>query len=215
MSPSHAATPSRRRPTARVSGEEREHAIIATLEGALTERPFHAISVDDLASGAGISRSTFYFYFASKEAVLVTLLERLVAVARDTTDQALPQLAQDPAGAWRRAIGASFAMWTVHRPVIRAAAEARTGDPEVRALWDGLLRFFIDRTAQAITAERDRGAAPAGIDARELALCLNRMNERMFEATLADEPLALPEASTPETLTLVWLRAIYGHVPAV
>ena len=39
----------------------------------------HEISVDDLAKGAGISRSTFYFYFPSKDAVLMTLLKRVIA----------------------------------------------------------------------------------------------------------------------------------------
>ena len=39
------------------------------------------ISVDDLAKGAGISRPTFYFYFPSKDAVLLTLLDRVITEA--------------------------------------------------------------------------------------------------------------------------------------
>ena len=67
----------------RATGDDREQAILATAERLLEERPLHEISVDDLARGAGISRPTFYFYFASKDAVLLTLLDRVVDEARE------------------------------------------------------------------------------------------------------------------------------------
>src|ERR1700761_155353 len=71
----------RGRRAARVSGEERESAILATAERLLGERSAQQISVDDLARGAGISRPSFYFYFPSKDAVFLALIDRLVAEA--------------------------------------------------------------------------------------------------------------------------------------
>ena len=71
----------RGRRAARPSGDDRELAILATAERLLEEQQFAEISVDDLAKGAGISRPTFYFYFPSKDAVLLTLLERVIAEA--------------------------------------------------------------------------------------------------------------------------------------
>jgi TetR/AcrR family transcriptional regulator, ethionamide resistance regulator len=208
--PTTPATPTRRRRAPRVSGEERERAILATLRALLATEPFHRISVDHLAAGAGISRPTFYFYFASKEAVLVTLLHQLVVEVQDATDGAPELLADDPAAAWRSAIGATFAMWHDHRDVIRAAADVRSSDHEVRELWSGLLRSFVERTAAAIEIERARGAAPEGIPAAELALCLTRMNERLFEATLTDDDLTLPAEHALDTVVAVWLRLIYA-----
>src|SRR5271163_2899950 len=79
---------SRGRRSARPSGDDRELAILTTAERLLEDRPLNDISVDDLAKGAGISRPTFYFYFASKEAVLLTLLDRVINEA-DTALQAL------------------------------------------------------------------------------------------------------------------------------
>src|SRR4029077_19443864 len=64
----------RGRRSSRPSGDDREQAILATAERLLEERALADISVDDLAKGAGISRPTFYFYFPSKEAVLLTLI---------------------------------------------------------------------------------------------------------------------------------------------
>src|SRR5687768_18206495 len=81
MSTPASHTANRGRRPARPSGDNRELAILATAERLLAEQPLSAVSVDDLARGAGISRPTFYFYFASKDAVLLTLLDRVVAEA--------------------------------------------------------------------------------------------------------------------------------------
>src|SRR5207245_10784385 len=88
----------------RVSGDERARAILQTAERLLGERPLRDISVDDLARGAGISRPTFYFYFASKEAVLLALMDRLVEEAREGV--ALAFLATDPPRVLREGITA-------------------------------------------------------------------------------------------------------------
>ena len=81
---SEMAHASRSRRTPRVTGDERERSILETFERLLGERSWHAISIDDIARGAGISRPTFYFYFASKEAVLLSLFDRIVAEGRDS-----------------------------------------------------------------------------------------------------------------------------------
>jgi TetR/AcrR family transcriptional regulator, ethionamide resistance regulator len=208
------APSSRRRPS-RISGEERERAILATLEDLLSREPLHAISVDDLARGAGISRPTFYFYFASKEAALLALLDVLVEEAWTVLEDAPQLLARDPAAAWRKAIGGSYATWAANRDVIRAAAEARTSNADIQALWTDLLASLVQQTARAIEAERARGVAPEGVPARDLALCLNRMNERIFETKLGDEELTLADDRLLDTLVDIWLRSIYGAPPQV
>ena len=80
----------RARRSTRPSGDDRELAILATAERLLDERPLADISVDDLAKGAGLSRPTFYFYFPSKDAVLLTLWERVIREA----DAALEAVAE-------------------------------------------------------------------------------------------------------------------------
>src|ERR1044071_9052485 len=92
-----APRPARGRRAPRVSGDERERAILETAERLLEKRSFHEISIDDLARGAGLSRPTFYFYFPSKEAVLLTLVDRMVEEARTGQGDALERFAEDPA----------------------------------------------------------------------------------------------------------------------
>ena len=208
-----AALPGRGRRAARVSAEDRERSILATAEALLDQRSFHDISVDDLARGAGLSRPGFYFYFASKERVLLALLDRLVQ-AQLQDERAMPwNLSDDPALVWRQVLGASFARWSAHRGVLQAALEARAASAEVRAVWGELLGRFVDRTALAIEAERARGLAPPGLPAHDLALCLNRMNEKLFEALAADLQPGLAEEPLLDALVGVWLAAIYGRTP--
>jgi AcrR family transcriptional regulator len=211
MSLSPAPTPSRQtrgRRSPRATGEDRERAILQTAERLLEERPLHEISVDDLARGAGISRPTFYFYFASKEAVLLTLMDRLVEEARSGVE--LELLSKDPAGVVRGALQAIHETFREHRAVTLAAADARAASAEVRELWARVMERFVQETTLAIEAERARGAAPPGVPARDLAIALNWMNERVFHAALEDESPAIGHETILDTLVEVWLRAIYA-----
>lgn len=202
--------PARGRRRRRASGDERERAIVDTAERLLADRSLHEISVDDLARGAGISRPTFYFYFPSKDAVLLTLLDRIVEEARVRREEALAGVADDPAAAWRAAMASIRETFFAHRAVMLAGADAVATSPEVRAAWTQVMEGFVAETAEAIEAERARGAAPGGVGARDLAVALNWMNERVLHATLAGHEPAIAEDRVGDVLAEVWLSAIYG-----
>ncbi len=202
----------RGRRSARPSGDDRELAILTTAESLLEERPLTDISVDDLAKGAGISRPTFYFYFPSKEAVLLTLMDRVVNEA----DTALETLAENPDDAdrdnmWRTGINVFFETFGSHKAVTRAGQAARATSAEVRELWSTFMQKWITYTAAAIDAERDRGAAPVTLPAQELATVLNLMNERTLFAAFAAEQPCVPEARVLDTLVHIWVSSIYGE----
>jgi AcrR family transcriptional regulator len=205
-----------RRP-ARTSGDDRELAILATAERLLAEQPLSAVSVDDLARGAGISRPTFYFYFASKDAVLLTLLDRVVAeadAAMGLAETAMQGVAarphEVPRDLWHRAIAAYYDTFREHRGLTLAWAEARSTNREVRELWATVFEGWVLRSAAAIEVERARGAAPPGIPARDLAVALNSMNERVLYATLSGDGPAVAESDVVGVLLEIWLRSIYG-----
>jgi AcrR family transcriptional regulator len=203
----------RGRRVARPSGDERESEILATLERLLAERPLAAISVDDLARGAGISRPTFYFYFPSKDAVLLSLLDRVIAEADAASAAAVPEhvvLASDPRGSWRRGIAAYYETFRAHRAVTLAAAAAGATNPEVRDLWARGFEGWVETCTATIEAERRRGAAPPGVPARDLAVVLNAMNERALYGTFSGERTAVLEEDVVDVLLEVWLAAIYG-----
>lgn len=201
----------RGRRAARASGDERERAILETAERLLEERPLSEISVDDLARGAGISRPTFYFYFPSKDAVVLTIIDRLVAAAAGSREQALATLAQgDPRAGLRQGLEDLYAAFRSRRAVALAAAELRTTNEEARQLWTQVMEAWVADVTAVIEAERARGAAPPGQPARDLATALVQMNERVQYATFAGESPALEDDRVLDVLVDIWLRAIYG-----
>jgi len=195
----------------RPSGDDREQAILATAERLLEGRSLADISVDDLAKGAGLSRPTFYFYFKSKEDVLLSLLQPLIARADSEIDDAVQLLPTDPLRVWRNGIKAFFTAFASHRSVARAATEALATSSELRMLWSGFMQKWIDQTATMIAAERARGAAPHTIPATDLATSLNQMNERTMMAALSAEKPAVDEDRVVDTLTHIWVTSIYGE----
>ena len=203
------ARPGRSRRVRRMSGDDRERAILRTAERLLEERSLAEISVDDLARGAGISRSTFYFYFASKEAVVLALLDRVVAEARAARTTALAGAAGARA-AWRAALVTVRDTFRDHRALTAAATELLAASPEVQSVWSGVMEDFVVETAAAIDAERARGAAPPGPPARDLAVALNWMNERVIQVSVAGRGPGLAEDDLLDVLLTVWLRTIYG-----
>ncbi|HET9198690.1 MAG TPA: TetR/AcrR family transcriptional regulator [Solirubrobacterales bacterium] len=201
----------RGRRATRASGDDRERAILDTAEKLLEERPLSEISVDDLAKGAGISRPTFYFYFPSKDAVVLTIVDRLVADAAGSREEALATLAQgDPRAGLRKALEDLYAAFRSRRTVALAAAELRPTNSEARDLWSQVMEGWVSDATAVIEAERARGAAPPGQPARDLAIALVQMNERVQYATFAGESPSLEDERVLDVLVDVWLRAIYG-----
>ena len=149
--------PARSRRTARPSGDDREQAILVTAERLLEERPFTEISVDDLAKGAGISRPTFYFYFASKDAVLLALFEQVITEADSVFERHAQNPPTDRYDAWRSGINVFFETFVKHKGVTRAAHEVRASNSAVRDLLATYMAKWIDSTAATIEAERTQG----------------------------------------------------------
>ncbi len=205
---------SRGRRSSHHSGDDREKAILATAERLLEERPLADFSVDDLAKGAGISRPTFYFYFQSKNAVLLSLLDQMNGKALAALKGLRGKLSGDPPALWRARIEAFFEVSGSHRAVAVAGAAAKATNPEVRQLWSTLMQRWISFTTFAINTERERGAAPNTLPAEDLSIALNMLSERVMAATFTSEEPTIPEDRVIDTLVHIWLASIYENGPA-
>ncbi|OBH41258.1 TetR/AcrR family transcriptional regulator [Mycobacterium mantenii] len=209
MSTLGSARAHRGRRSARPSGDDRELAILATAEQLLRERPLADISVDDLAKGAGLSRPTFYFYFPSKDAVLLTLFERVIVEA----DSALEAMVADPPAdlkaLWRIGINVFVETFGAHRAVSLAADAARI-NKDVDVLWSRFMQKWVDHTTTVIEAERARGAAPVTLPARNLSAALNLLNEKVMLSSFADGRPSVPSEQLLDTLVHIWVSSVYG-----
>ena len=203
------STPARGRRAARPSGDERQRAIVEAFEALLQTRPMAEIAIDEIAAGAAISRSAFYFYFASKQAVLLELLDRMVA----EVDERLAHVGapgDDPAGWWRSTIGVFVEVFGTHRAVTVTLAEARATVPELRAEWNRRSARWVDSTAATIAAERRRGRAREVVDPRATSIALNAMNEQVLVGAAVGEQPSLAADQVLDVLTDLWCTAIYG-----
>lgn len=210
VSTTNPARTARGRRSTRPSGDDREAAILGTAVRLLERKKFADISVDDLAKGAGLSRPTFYFYFPSKDAVLLSLIDPLIQQADSGFNGAVEHLPADPRRAFRAGIATFVEAFAAYPAVARAGADALTSSAEIRTTWAAFMQKWIRQTAALIASERDRGAAPDTVPPLNLATSLNLMNERMIIATLSDEDGAVPRGELVDTLTHTWLSSIYG-----
>ncbi len=203
------ATSTRGRRVGRPSGDERQRAIVEAFEGLLQSRAMADVAIDEIAAGAAISRSAFYFYFPSKHAVLLELLDRMVA----EVDERLAEIGvpgDDPAAWWRASIGVFVDVFGAHRAVTVTLAEARATVPELRDEWARRSGRWVEQTAATIVAERRRGRAREIVDARATSIALNAMNERVLVAAFGGEQPALASDDVLDVLTDIWCTTIYG-----
>ncbi len=178
----------------------------------MSERPFTQLSVADVLTEAGVSRASFYFYFASKYALLERLAERVTGSVFGTSRAWFDADHGDPRAQLRAAVAGAFDTWAEHGPVIRAIIESGPAAEDVAALWERLMGGFVDAAAERIRRDRASGVSDSGgPDPQTLAASLLWMTERALYLSIAGgEPAFQDRERTVETLTDVWFRAIYA-----
>jgi AcrR family transcriptional regulator len=207
------ATARARRRRAPSRGDQKEQAILDTAWRLLADKPLSEIGIEDLAQGAGISRPTFYFYFASREAVIRALGDSVLANLQRAWVEPGPGADTTPLAYLRARLRAAMAVWVEHGAVLRAMVPLYEADPELRAFWDGVTDDFVAGFAEGIETERAAGRAlPAPPAADDLARALVAMFWRSgYQLSLlpADQRAAEAERQV-DTLALINHRAIYG-----
>ncbi|GAA0472481.1 AcrR family transcriptional regulator [Actinoplanes campanulatus] len=192
--------PGRRRGPSK--GDRRERAILETARTLLARKPLADITIDELAAGADISRSSFYFYFDSKIAVVVALLHGLTGELGRDSGPWLEGSGPDEA-ALRRSLTALAVLWREQGRLIAGALAAAPGCPPLAEWRAGLRAAHVERLAARISRDRAAGLAPDGPAPRVLAGLVDDLRTAAF-ATAAD-----PEALVDDLVT-VELRMLYG-----
>jgi AcrR family transcriptional regulator len=127
--------------------------VAATLLAAAVEvmaaQGYHGTSVRDIAAAAGTSPGLLYQYFASKAALLETMLDRGMDVLIEATETALDVAGDDPAQRLRAVVGAHV---RVH---LESQRESLLGNSELRSLAGGARSGIVaKRDVQQRTIER-------------------------------------------------------------
>ncbi len=189
-------------------GDRREQAILAGARSLLEVKPLSQVTTDELATAAGLSRSSFYFYFDSKQAVATALLDGLAEELR--TENGPWFEAAGPAEAQlRQATAHSVALWRTHAGLLRQAWHCDAGDGQLAAWRAGLVERGTRRLTAKIERDRAAGLAPAG---PPTAAVLARGLQALKNDLLSEVREPADDAVLVEDLVAATLRLLYGTV---
>ncbi|NUV76088.1 TetR/AcrR family transcriptional regulator [Streptomyces fungicidicus] len=192
--------PARGRRTTERKGDVRERAILDTCEALLAHKGYDAMTVGDVAQGAGITRGALYFYFGSKQEVVTALVARTVEHLWERS-RATAQT-EEPRQAIAAAMQRTVELWNEHGLVMRTAIDLSLTVPEIGELWNHTADLFV----AAITAMLERAGIQAGTrpdQASAMARALCWMIERTFYHASQESRENLQEAS--RTCEHIWL----------
>ncbi len=144
----------RSRPRARLTVDERRTQLLDLGRRLFNSRPYDAISIDEIASAAGISKGLLYHYFPSKRHFYVAVVRagaehvtRLTAVR--------PDLA--PAAQLRAAVDSFLTYVEKNAQAYGHLLRSGVGtDPEASAIVEETRRSMVDQVLQSIGLEDGR-----------------------------------------------------------
>jgi AcrR family transcriptional regulator len=190
-------------------GDVRRDALLTAFDELLREQSLEKVNVADISGRAGVTRSAFYFYFESKAIAVMALMQGLYEAAADA-NELLVKAEGDAAERIRTAITLLFDSVDSSPHTYRALLEARSSSPAVREMWEAGRAEFAGVIGGMIATERAAGRAVDGPDPDALASVLLDLNDHAVERHSLGSGPARDEHI--ETLTVLWLRSIYGEI---
>jgi AcrR family transcriptional regulator len=193
-------------------GRDVRGAILEATERLLGRHRFDELSVADILAEAGVSRGSFYFYFAGKHEVLAELVRCAVGAGHQEAEPWLHhEAATDVRATVRQGIAGGARLWRERAPVLRAIVENWQTDPALAQLWRSQMDGYTAVTRDRLEADRAAGAGPPpGVDPAALAAALTWLGERLYYLAAGGVPPFDDEDALVDTLTHVWMSALYA-----
>jgi TetR/AcrR family transcriptional regulator, ethionamide resistance regulator len=136
-------TPTRSR--TRAAAHERraatERAILEATEQMLENQPFRDLTVEDVMSKAGLTRTAFYRYFPDLEAVVVRLMGQLVDELQVASSQWLSS--DDPSSELHDSLLQFSSVYRDHGRLMQAFYDAAGAGPDLKDLWGSTISALI------------------------------------------------------------------------
>ncbi len=140
-------------PTARrrLPPEERKRQLVAIGLQELSTRPIHALSIDQVAQKAGISRGLLFRYFPTKQDYYVAVVG---AAARRLLRAAVPDAADPTADQLRAVVHAFVSFVDRHGDNYQSFFHGGFGaDPQIREIREHMKNTMVERTLAATGTE--------------------------------------------------------------
>jgi AcrR family transcriptional regulator len=173
---------------------------------------FTELSVDRLATEAGISRASFYIYFEDKGHLLRRLTGQVFDDLADGADRWWSVARRrDPADALAAMTGV-IAAYRLHQPLLVALNEMAAYDQQVGATYREVLTAISARLAGVIESGQDDGAIRRELPSETTASTLTWMVERACQQNLPGRPPSY-DAELATSLTQIIWGALYLEAP--
>jgi AcrR family transcriptional regulator len=181
----------------------------AILNGALEflwTQPFREMTVAELMSITGVSRSAFYQYFKDLHELMETLLQGVAEAVFAATDPWFNGEGEATA-LLQQSLTGLVEVCFERGPILRAVAEASTTDEQLERTWADFLAEFDDAVSHRIEKHQAEGHI-SKFDARPVAIALNRLNASLIIHAFGRHPRSNPEP-VREAITRIWISTLY------
>lgn len=178
--------PTPRQLTAR--GRDRRQTLLEFATQRFAENGFHPTSVSDIVDGIGVGKGVFYWYFPSKDDLLLEILrESLLDLRR--FQRAEMDLEKDPLRRLEQGIRASLSWSAAHPDILRLVMFAWTEETFAKAMRRGR-RITIQDTAKLVSAAMEDGLIKPG-DATMLSTAIRGVTDELGrQYAVSDQPIS-------------------------
>ncbi len=184
-----------------------EDAILAAARELLGEGSHEQVTIDRIARRAFVSRTTVYFYFANKRAVMDRLIQQAFTDMY-TAGAVYFEGAGEPRLELRLAIQRFVAVVNRNGRILMLAASLHGEHEHLPAEWEPYVSRFVAGAEARIKRDQERGIAPDDISARIAAQALCAMVERHLTVEVLRGGRDINEAI--RVLAELWWRAVYS-----
>jgi AcrR family transcriptional regulator len=174
---------------------------------------FTELSVDRLASEAGISRASFYIYFEDKGHLLRRLATEVFGDLATAGERWWGVAGRQDPEDLRAAISGIIASFRRHQPVLVALAEMAGYDPATAQTYRELLTVISQRVHRVIEIGQAGGSIRPEIPAAATASALTLMVERACQQNLPVKPPDYDAELTGSLVEIIW-GALYLEAPS-
>jgi AcrR family transcriptional regulator len=173
----------------------------------LWTHPYRDLTVNELMSLAGSSRSVFYRYYEDLPAMMEHLLndfkEKIMAATA-------AWFAEEggPIPLLKESLGNMVKVSYKYGPILRAVLDAAPMNERLEKAWTSFAKGFDDAVTQQIEQQQKAGLIKP-FDAHPVAMALNRMNSEMVSHHFGRRPRGSQKA-VRDAIIRVWVATLYG-----
>ena len=185
--------------------EQLEHRLLDATERLMRDgATFTELSVDRLATEAGISRASFYIYFEDKGHLLRRLAGQVFGELAASAERWWGAAGQHNPDDLRAALAGIVEIYRRHQAVLAALNEMAAYDPTMAQSYRDLLAGITRQLIRVIEDGQTDGSVRSELPAATTASALTWMVERVCQQNLPAEPPGYDTELVAALTEIVW-----------